>query len=279
MKIIVTGGNGQLGRDLVRVLQEKHEVVGFGKDQWDVTDLNQCEEIILAHKPDMVIHAAAYTSVDLAESEVDRAFAINANGTRNVAIAAEKAGVKLCYISTDYVFDGTKGSSYTEFDLTNPTSVYGKSKLAGEAYITDLLTKYFIVRTSWVYGLYGNNFVKTMIGLADGRDQVKVVSDQFGSPTYTIDLCRFLLELLTTEHYGIYHASNSGACSWYEYAQAIFEETGLSIKVEPCTTQDFARPAPRPPYSVLDHAVLRSNGFTDLQPWQDALKQFLKELI
>jgi dTDP-4-dehydrorhamnose reductase len=278
MKVIVTGAGGQLGSDLVKCLKLKHDVFGFSHNQMDITDYNQCLQVLNLIQPDVVIHAAAYTAVDLAESEEDLAYSINAAGTRNLAVITEQLGAKFCYISTDYVFDGTSSTPYKEYDNTNPQSVYGKSKRAGEQLTQTLCMKYFIVRTSWVYGLHGNNFVKTMLKLAGERDAVKVVQDQTGSPTYTIDLSNFLIELVQTEKYGIYHASNSGACSWYEFAKAIFEESGILMHVTPCSTGEFPRPAPRPSYSVMDHLSIRTNGFSDIRHWREGLVDFLEEL-
>jgi len=279
MKVIVTGANGQLGQDVVLLFQQHfEEVVGLGRNELDITQLDQCLQIVEEHHPDIIIHSAAYTAVDLAESEEDQAYKVNAVGTRNLAIAAEQVGAKICYISTDYVFDGYGTKPYKEYDNTNPTGVYGKSKRAGEILVQSLSTKYFIVRTSWVYGLHGNNFVKTMLKLAQDRDQLKVVHDQIGSPTFTEDLAAFLLQLVVTEKYGIYHASNSGTCSWCDFAKAIFEQSKLSVQVIPCTTDEFPRPAPRPKYSVMDHLSIRTNGFEDLRPWRDALKDFLYKL-
>lgn len=278
MKILVTGANGQLGQDVVKVLSLNHVVYGFGREQLDFTNESQCFEVLETLKPDIVIHCGAYTAVDLAETEEDLAYKINAFGTRNLAVASEKVGAKLCYISTDYVFDGTGTKPYREYDNTNPQSIYGKSKRAGEHLVQTLSTKYFIVRTSWVYGLYGANFVKTMLKLAQDRDSLKVVNDQFGSPTYTVDLANFLEQLIQTERYGIYHASNSGVCSWFEFANAIFEESGKKMFVEPCSTEEFPRPAPRPRYSAMEHMSIRANGFEDLRPWREGLQAFLKEL-
>ncbi|TMV50996.1 dTDP-4-dehydrorhamnose reductase [Paenibacillus mesophilus] len=275
MRILVTGANGQLGQDLVKILTREQEVHGLGRDQLDITSEDQCNRVISDLRPDAIIHSAAYTAVDMAETEEDLAYKINAFGTRNLAIAAEKIGAKLCYISTDYVFDGTGSRPYREYDHPNPHSVYGKSKRAGEQLVQSLSSRYYIVRTSWVYGLYGANFVKTMLKLAQDRDTLKVVSDQVGSPTYTVDLARFLEQLVQTERYGIYHASNSGVCSWYEFAKAIFEEADIGINVKPCKTEDFPRPAPRPKYSVMDHMSIRVNQFEDLRDWREALKEFL----
>ncbi|MBD2867969.1 dTDP-4-dehydrorhamnose reductase [Paenibacillus arenilitoris] len=277
MKIVVTGANGQLGRELTEWETDAADIIGFGRETLDITSIEQCRQVITLHQPDIVIHCAAYTTVDKAESEPDEAFRVNAAATRNVVIAAREAGAKFCYISTDYVFDGKGSSPYNEYDQTNPQTVYGKSKLAGELMVQTLHDRYYIVRTSWVYGKYGNNFVKTMLKMAGERDQLKVVSDQIGSPTYTYDLAAFLLELVATDRYGVYHASNSGICSWYEFAKAIFEDSGITIRLDPCSTADFPRPAPRPAYSVMDHTAIRSNGFRMLRSWREALNHYLKD--
>jgi dTDP-4-dehydrorhamnose reductase len=277
MKVIVTGAKGQLGTDLVHLLADRgYEVYGCGREELDITNFDQVKQVISEVRPDVVVHAAAYTKVDLAESEPDQAFLINAYGTRNVAVVSEAIGAKLVYISTDYVFDGTANVPYNEFAPTNPLSVYGKSKLAGEQFVRNLHSKFFIVRTSWVYGKHGNNFVKTMLKLVQERDELMVVDDQVGCPTYTVDLANCILELIQTEKYGVYHVSNSGHCSWYEFAKAIFEEAGIKIKVNPCTTKDFPRPAPRPSYSVFDHMSLRLNGFNDMKHWREALREFIR---
>lgn len=278
MKILITGAKGQLGQDLVKCLQEKHEVYGYSRQEMDITDLEVCCTIIGSLSPDAIIHAAAHTAVDLAETDEDNAYLINAVGSRNVAVAAEKVKAKLCYISTDYVFDGNAASPYKEYDNTNPQGVYGMSKRAGELLVQSLCSKFFIVRTSWVFGIHGANFVKTMLKLGREKDQLAVVHDQVGSPTYTVDLSEFLSQLIQTEKYGIYHGSNTGHCSWYEFAQAVFEESGINVQVNPCTTEDFPRPAPRPKYSIMDHLSIRTNGFQDLRHWREALKAFLKEL-
>lgn len=279
MKVVVTGAKGQLGIDLVDLLSDRgYEVYGYGREELDITNFDQVHQVISKVKPDVVIHAAAYTKVDLAESEPDQAFFINAYGTRNVAVVSEVVGAKLVYISTDYVFDGMATTPYNEFAPTNPLSVYGKSKLAGEQFVRDLHSKFFIVRTSWVYGKHGNNFVKTMLKLAKERDELMVVNDQIGCPTYTVDLANCILELIQTEKYGVYHVSNSGYCSWYEFAKAIFEEAGIEVKVNPCTTKEFPRPAPRPMYSVFEHMALRLNGFSEMREWREALKDFIIQI-
>ncbi len=285
MKVLVTGAAGQLGRDVVLLLESRgYEVSACDRQEMDITDLDQCGKVIGEFGPEAVIHCAAHTAVDAAETDVDAAYLINAVGTRNVALAAEKVGAKLVYISTDYVFDGQGSQPYHEYDNTDPKSIYGKSKRAGEILVQTLSSKYFIVRTSWVYGKYGNNFVKTMLKFGQEKPVLQVVDDQKGSPTYTVDLANFLLELIGTEKYGIYHASNTEVCTWYEFTQAIFAEAeeilGLKFtaKLEPCTTEQFPRPAPRPRNSVMEHLSIRTNGLQDLRPWREGLKAFLAEL-
>jgi dTDP-4-dehydrorhamnose reductase len=278
MKILVTGANGQLGRELVLSMESAgYEVTGLDKNELDITDYSQCLDTLMRVNPDVVIHCAAYTAVDKAEVDQDNAYLVNTVGTRNMVLAAESMNSKFCYISTDYVFKGNSNDPYNEYDNTDPQSVYGKSKRAGELLVQNLSNRFFIVRTAWVYGQYGNNFVKTMLKLAAEKNQLTVVSDQTGSPTYTADLARFLLELVNTDLYGIYHATNSGACSWYEFALAIFEEVGISIQVDPCSTEAFPRPAPRPKNSVLEHMSIRTNGFQDLRHWREGLKDFLRK--
>lgn len=276
--ILVTGANGQLGQEIVRIVDEGVTLIGLDRKQLDVTDLSMCSMAMATYRPSAIIHAGAYTAVDKAETEPDEAYKVNAMGTRNLAIVAREVSAKLCYVSTDYVFDGAGDRPYNEYDDTNPQSVYGKSKRAGEILLQSLCDKWFIVRTSWVYGLHGNNFVKTMLKLSQERNELTVVHDQVGSPTYTLDLALFLVSLVKTEAYGIYHASNAGSCSWYEFAKAIFEESGKQIKLTPCTTDEFPRPAPRPLYSVMDHSAIRQNGFQDLPPWRESLRAFLSKL-
>ncbi|MFB5674636.1 dTDP-4-dehydrorhamnose reductase [Paenibacillus terreus] len=285
MKVLVTGASGQLGMDVVRIVKEAgHETIPCSREQLDIVDLEQSIQVVCRFRPDVVIHCAAYTAVDAAETDIDGAYTVNASGTRNVALAAEKVGAKLVYISTDYVFDGMSESPYYEYDNTNPQSVYGKSKRAGEVLAQALSSSCFIVRTSWVYGLHGNNFVKTMLKLGQEKPLLQVVHDQKGSPTYTVDLARFLAELIQTEKYGIYHASNSGSCTWFEFTQAILEDAvklaGIQVtaKLEPCTSDQFVRPAPRPRNSVMEHMSIRTNGFQDLRTWREGLRDFLQEL-
>lgn len=282
MKALVTGAAGQLGSDVVTILRNNgHDVLECDRNEMDITDLDQCQQVIGHYKPDVIIHCAAYTAVDVAETDIDGAYAVNVVGTRNITVTAESNGAKLIYISTDYVFDGTGTEPYQEYDNTNPQSIYGKSKRAGEVLVQSLSSQYFIVRTSWLYGVQGNNFVKTMLRLGQEKTSLKVVNDQKGSPTYSVDLANFLFELMQTEKYGIYHASNSDSCTWYEFTQAIFEEArqlGINIIAEPapCSTDEFPRPAHRPANSVMEHLSIRTNGFQDLRPWREGLKEFLR---
>ncbi|UNK18013.1 dTDP-4-dehydrorhamnose reductase [Paenibacillus sp. N3/727] len=285
MKVLVTGAQGQLGQDVVSLFGEAgHRVIGCGREELDVTNMDQCQQMISAYLPDAIIHCASYTAVDTAETNVDEAYLVNAIGTRNIAFSAEQVGAKLVYISTDYVFNGKAIHPYHEYDNTDPQTIYGKSKRAGESLVQSLCSKWFIVRTSWVFGPYGSNFVKTMLRLGQEKPLLQVVNDQKGSPTYTVDLVRFLLDLTATEKYGVYHASNSGSCTWYEFAKAIFEEShellGLSFsaKLEPCATDEFPRPAPRPQNSVLEHLAIRNNKFDDFRHWREALREFLLDM-
>ncbi len=284
MKVLVTGASGQLGVDTVAVLERKgHNVLGCNRSQLDITNLEQCQQVIRDFMPDVIVHCAAYTAVDAAESDVDGAYLVNATGSRNIAVVAESIGAKVVYISTDYVFDGKGEQPYHEYDNTDPQGVYGKSKRAGEVLTQTLSSRYFIVRTSWVYGLHGNNFVKTMLKLGQEKPELKVVHDQKGSPTYTVDLAEFIAELMLTEKYGVYHASNSGACTWYEFTQEIFSQAKqvldatIVAKLEPCTTADFPRPAPRPANSVMEHLSIRTNGFQDIRHWREGLMAFLEK--
>jgi len=278
VKVLITGARGQLGRDLESVFLStgNNQVISLGHNEMDVTRPALVKKLIAESKPGVVIHAAANTNVDGCELEPDNAYRVNALGARNVAVAAENTGAKLVYISTDYVFDGNAQRPYTEFDRTNPISVYGKSKLAGEQYVAVLSNKYFIVRTSWLYGEHGPNFVKTMLRLAKEKTELTVVDDQVGSPAYTKDLAGFIADLVGTELYGTYHATNTGSCSWYRFARAIFQLAGLEhVNVRPITTAELNRPAPRPAYSVLDHYCIRLEGLPDLRPWKEALQEYL----
>ncbi|MBP2000701.1 dTDP-4-dehydrorhamnose reductase [Paenibacillus shirakamiensis] len=275
-KIVVTGAGGQLGRELVALLTKQgYAVTGLGRAELDITDAEACREKITSIRPDVVIHAAAYTQVDQAETDVDLAYQVNAWGTRNMAVAAASSGAKLVYISTDYVFNGEGTTPYDEFHLVDPINVYGRSKWEGEQFVRQMHNRFFIIRTSWVYGEYGPNFVKTMLNLATTKDQISVVEDQVGCPTYTLDLGMAISKILRTENYGTYHITGAGSCSWCSFAKAVFEISGLKITVLPVTSHQFVRAAPRPAYSVLEHQALRLNGFKEMRPWREALEEFL----
>lgn len=277
--ILVTGAEGQLGSDLVSLLAlSGYKVIGMGRSQLDITNEKNVNEVVSLVKPKIIIHCAAFTQVDKAEAEIDIAFKINAIGTRNIATSAEKVHAKLIYISTDYVFDGNSTVPYHEFSPTAPINMYGSSKLAGEMMVRDFHSKFFIVRTSWVFGVNGANFVKTMLQLSRERDLLKVVNDQIGSPTYTIDLCKSMMQLMETDKYGIYHVTNTGSCSWFEFAKEIFRQTNIPVKLDPCTSDEFPQQAKRPKYSVLDNMGLRLHHFDPMPNWKDALMRFIARI-
>lgn len=277
---MITGANGQLGEELVYQLNNSSfKTYSFTRAELDITNQAKVNALVEEVCPDVIINAAAYAKVDLAESNEESAFAINARGQQNLAVAAEKFSARICYISTDYVFDGNGTVPYREHDVTNPLGVYGKSKLMGEELTIDNSSKYFIVRTAWLYGEYGKNFVHTMLKLAKKKDKIGVVSDQFGSPTYTVDLVKFIIELIQSEKYGIYHATNSGICSWYEFAKTIFEEAGIDINLVSLKSEDFPTVAKRPAYSVLDNFSIIENEFQPLRPWKTALREFINKNV
>lgn len=274
MKILITGADGQLGRDLQAVLAD-HDLRPTDIEEMDITDFYAVDRQVSKFKPDLILHAAAYTDVDKAELNPDLAFKVNAVGTQNLAIAANKVQAALLYVSTDYVFDGRKNEPYLEFDPPNPKSVYGQSKLAGEVYVQTLTNKFFICRTAWLYGRYGHNFVKTMLRLAEEKRVLKVVDDQVGCPTYAHDLALKLAEIGLSGQYGFYHVVNEGMVSWYEFAKKIFALSGFKVKVEPIKSSEISRPAPRPPYSVLNNYSLKLRGFRRMRKWDEALEEFL----
>ena len=278
MKVLVTGAKGQLGYDLVEVLGSAYRVVPASRVDFDITDVKATMEFIKEVEPDIVIHAAAFTDVDACESLPDKAFRVNALGARNVAIAAREVGAKLFYISTDYVFDGTKKGPYIEIDSPNPINVYGKSKLLGEQLVKEQLNRFFIIRIAWLYGPKGKNFVKTMLNLAQEKEELQVVNDQRGTPTYTKDLARQIMELIPTELYGTYHCTNQGSCTWYEFALEIFRQAGLGVKVKPVTSEEFPRPAKRPKNSVLENYMLKLEGLDIMPPWEESLEKFMKAI-
>lgn len=274
MRIYITGAKGQLGRALMRRLAQ-YTLLGTDLPEVDLTNLNAIRSDVHAFKPDVIIHAAAMTDVDGAARNPDLAYRINALGTRNVAVSAESCGAALLAISTNEVFDGTKNEPYLEFDATCAINPYAKSKLAAEQFIRDLSTRFYIVRTAWLYGLGGNNFVKKILARADSDGKLRVVTDEVSSPTYTEDLVTAIEQLMVTGAYGIYHFTNDGACSRFEFAQKILELSGRShIPIEPIVLADFARPSTPPPYAPLRNFCGAQIGIT-LRPWADALADYL----
>ena len=279
MKVLVTGAKGQLGTDLMNELAKRgSEGIGVDVQEMDITDAEACRRVIKNSGADAVIHCAAYTAVDAAEDNVDLCRRINGEGTRNVAQACKEADVKLMYISTDYVFDGQGTRPWEPDDERHPLNVYGQTKYEGELAVEELSDKYFIVRIAWVFGVAGKNFIKTMLRLGKERGAVSVVDDQIGSPTYTYDLARLLVDMIQTDKYGRYHATNEGLCSWYEFAKEIFRQAGMDVPVTPVSSDAFPAKATRPSNSRLNKDKLSENGFERLPAWQDALGRFLKEI-
>jgi dTDP-4-dehydrorhamnose reductase len=275
MRIYITGSKGQLGRALMRRLAH-HDLLGVDLPEVDLTDLAATRSSLAAFKPDVVIHAAAYTDVDGAARNPDLAYRVNALGTRNVAVASEAIGAALLAISTNEVFDGAKQEPYLEFEPTYPINPYAKSKLAAEHFVRDLTTRFYIVRTAWLYGLGGNNFVKKIITRADTDGKLRVVIDEVSSPTYTEDLITAIEQLMPTGAYGIYHFTNEGVCSRYEFAQKILELSGRAhIPIEPITLADYPRPSTPPPFAPIRNFCGEQIGIT-LRPWTDALADYLQ---
>lgn len=280
MKILVTGANGQLGHDLMNELAKRNiEAVGVDVQEMDITDAAACDRVIKQVSPDAVIHCAAYTAVDAAEDNLELCRRINAEGTRNIARVCGELDIKLMYISTDYVFNGQGERPWEPDDHREPLNVYGLTKYEGEIAVEQAVKKYFTVRIAWVFGIGGKNFIKTMLRLGREKGAVSVVNDQVGSPTYTYDLARLLVDMIQTEHYGRYHATNEGICSWYEFACEIFKQAGMDqVKVTPVDSASFPAKAKRPANSRMSKEKLTENGFLRLPTWQDALSRYLKEL-
>ena len=278
MKILITGSNGMLGHDLENVLKDKHELSLTTSKTLDITDKDKTMEIIKENNPDIVINSAAYTDVDGCETNQDLAYAVNGQGVENLALACRQIDCPLVHVSTDYVFDGTARDPIPEDGEIGPISIYGKSKLMGEQAIQEILDKYFIVRTAWLYGINGKNFPKTMLELAENHPEITVVYDEVGTPTYTPDLAYGISELIETDFYGIYHLTNSGSCSWCEFARYIFEIADRDVNVVPVTASEFSRPAPRPSYSVLMNKKWIENGFEPLRDYKEAISEYI-ELI
>ncbi|MGN0502896.1 MAG: dTDP-4-dehydrorhamnose reductase [Ruminococcus sp.] len=286
MKVFVTGVKGQLGYDVMRELEERgySDAVGVDIEEMDITDSESVDRVIIAENPDVVIHCAAWTAVDLAEDEdkQDKVHLVNAVGTENIAKVCKKLDCKMIYISTDYVFDGQGTRPWEPDDERNPLNVYGQTKYEGELAVEKWLEKYFIVRIAWVFGQNGKNFVRTMLNLGKTHDKLTVVNDQIGSPTYTPDLARLLVDMAESDKYGFYHATNEGFCSWYEFACEIFRQASefdsvyKNVSVSPVTSDKYPSKAKRPSNSRMNKNKLTENGFERLPVWQDALRRYIE---
>lgn len=279
MKVFVTGVKGQLGFDVMNELKKRgHEAIGVDIEEMDITDEGSVNRVIKAAAPDAVIHCAAYTDVDAAEDNEELCRKVNATGTRYIAKVCRELDIKMMYISTDYVFNGQGTRPWEPDDKREPLNVYGQTKYEGELAIEETLEKYFTVRIAWVFGVNGKNFIKTMLNLGKTRDKLTVVADQIGSPTYTYDLARLLVDMIETEKYGRYHATNEGLCSWYEFACEIFKQAGMNVTVEPVSSDQFPVKAKRPMNSRISKDKLDENGFVRLPSWQDALARYLTKI-
>ena len=285
MRVLVTGVKGQLGHDVVNEM-EKRGITPIGVDlaEMDITDKEACNRVITEANVDAVIHCAAYTAVDAAEDNVDVCMKVNAGGTRNIAEVCKKLGIKMMYISTDYVFDGQGTRPWEPDDERHPLNVYGQSKYEGELAVEELVEKFFTVRIAWVFGVNGKNFIKTMLRIGKERGAASVVDDQIGSPTYTYDLARLLVDMIQTDKYGRYHATNEGLCSWYEFACEIFKQASEidpaygKVSVSPVSSDQYPAKAKRPSNSRMSKEKLTENGFEKLPTWQDALHRYLQEI-
>ena len=280
MKVLVTGVKGQLGYDVVNELEKRGlEAVGVDIDEMDITDAVSVDKVIKETSPDAVIHCAAYTAVDAAEDNVELCRKVNADGTANIAKVCKELDIKMMYISTDYVFDGQGERPWEPDDERHPLNVYGQTKYEGEVAVTDALDKYFIVRIAWVFGVNGKNFIKAILNKAKMVDTLTVVNDQFGSPTYTFDLAKLLVDMIQSDKYGFYHATNEGICTWYEFACEIIRQAGLNTKVLPVSADQYPAKAKRPTNSRMSKEKLTENGFEKLPAWQDALKRYLEIIL
>lgn len=274
--ILVTGSTGQLGSDVVKeLLKRGYSTLSPNRSEFNLCSEDSIRNYILNSNCEAIVHCAAYTQVDKAEDEKDLCIKINATATKHIVKCAKILDIPMIYISTDYVFDGTKDGEYTENDETNPINIYGESKLAGEKYVHEILDKYYIVRTSWVFNINGKNFIETMLRLSKANNQLSIVNDQIGSPTYTKDLSRLLVDMLETSKYGLYHATNEGYCSWYEFANTIFKLANINIDIKAINSNEYASRAKRPLNSKLSKDKLIEYGFKPLPHWEDALKDYL----
>lgn len=279
MKVLVTGVNGQLGYDVVKLLNARNiENKGVDMADFDITDKTATAEYIKKYNPDAVVHCAAYTAVDRAEDDPDTCFKVNVTGSGNIALACKEIDAKMLYVSTDYVYGGDGEAPFEPTDKVNPQSVYGSTKLGGEQAVIENLSRYFIVRTSWVFGINGNNFVKTMLRLGAEREMLNVVDDQIGSPTYTPDLARLICDLIVTDKYGIYHGTNENYCSWAEFASEIMKLGGRKCVIRPIPSSEYPAKAKRPLNSRLSKKCLDDAGIDRLPTWQDALKRYFEEM-
>lgn len=291
MKILITGANGQLGTQIKNIINngkseignipetvKSAEIFGVDIDVLDITDLKAVKEYVHNIKPEVIINSAAYTNVDACEENKDLAFKVNTLGARNLAIASEEVGAKLIHVSTDYVFSGEGTEALKEYDITGPVSVYGTTKLMGEDYVRDFSSRYFIVRTAWLYGYNGKNFVYTIMKAAKERGSLTVVNDQKGNPTNAEDLAHHILKLIPTEEYGVYHCTGTGECTWYDFACKIVEFANIDCTVAPVTSEEFNRAAKRPTFSSLDNMMLRNTVGDEMRPWEEALKMFIENV-
>ena len=279
MKILLLGYEGMLGSELFSLLKSDHDVVGKDIHDFDIASDNDCRRIVAECRPDVVINAVAYTDVDGCEANRERCFAVNAGGVKNVLIACKAGNIKIVHFGTDYIFDGNKNSPYCEEDICQPLNVYGESKLAGERHLFELSKNFLLVRTAWLYGAKGKNFVKTILERAVTLGTLKVVDDQTGSPTYTYDLAEAVKRLIEDGAGGIFHITNGGKCSWYEFARAILEEAGLTdVQVLPIKTDEISRPAKRPCFSVLDGSKFYQTTGITMRPWRLALRNCLQKI-
>ena len=285
MRVLVTGVKGQLGHDVVNEMEKRGLTpVGVDLAEMDITDKEACDRVITEANVEAVIHCAAYTAVDAAEDNVDVCMKVNAGGTRNIAEVCKKLGIKMMYISTDYVFDGQGTRPWEPDDERHPLNVYGQTKCEGELAVEKWVKKFYIVRIAWVFGVNGKNFIKTMLNLGKTHDHLTVVDDQVGSPTYTYDLSRLLVDMAEKENYGRYHATNEGLCSWYEFACEIFKQAAEidpaygKVSVSPVSSDQYPAKAKRPSNSRMSKEKLTENGFEKLPTWQDALHRYLREI-
>ena len=277
MKIIVAGSKGMLAQDLIPLLKKEHETLSFDQDEVDITDKERVLDLIGSIKPDLVFNCAAYNQVDRAETDWNAAFDVNADGVQHLALACEEFGSVLCHFSTDYVFDGKRTQPYQPHDQPNPISLYGESKWAGEVVIQSILHRYYLIRTSSLYGKHGPNFVYTILRLAQEKDVLRVVKDQIMSPTWTMNLAQGVIQLIHSDNFGVYHLTDrtEGGISWFEFAKEILRLKGINKEIEPTMSEEFKRPAKRPAYSVLDTTLFTETSGYEPMPWQESLKRFM----